>query len=198
MTKIQTSNWTCTVGIFHAEKDEGDQSDAGDAVGFEAVGGGSDGVAGIVSGAIGDYAGVAGVVFFNFEDDLHQVGADVGDLGEDAAGDAESGRAERFADGESDEAGAGVVAGDEEQNDQHDQELDADQHHADAHAGFERNLVDGERLAGQGCEGGAGVGEGVDANAEPGYAVAAGDADQTEDENDERRASASMCSSTPK
>ena len=72
-----------------------------------------------------------------------------------------------------------------EKNDQHDQEFDADQHHADAHAGFERNLVDGERLAGQGGECGAGVGEGVDANAEPGHAVAAGDADQAEGEDDD-------------
>ena len=167
-------------GILHAEKDESDQGHAGDAVGFEAVGGGSDGVAGVVAGAIGDDAGVAGVVFFNLEDDLHQVGADVGNLGEDAAGDAESGRAEGLADGESDEAGAGVVAGDEEKNDQHDEELDADQHHADAHAGFERNLVDGEGLAGEGCERGAGVGESVYANAEPGHSVAAGDAYQTE------------------
>ena len=113
MTKIQTSNCTCTVGFLHAEKNEGDQRDAGDAVGFEAVGGGPDGVAGIVAGAIGDDAGVAGVVFFDLEDDLHQVGADVGNLGEDAAGDTERSGAQRFADGEADEAGAGVVAGDE-------------------------------------------------------------------------------------
>ena len=174
-------------GIFDAEQDEGDQRDAGDAVGFEAVGGGADGVAGVVAGAIGDDAGVARIVFLDLEDDLHQVGADVGDLGEDAAGDTQCSRAQRFADGEADEAGAGVVAGDEEQNEEHDQQLNADQHHADAHAGFERNLVDRERLAAQSGEGGARVGEGVDADAEPGHAVAAGDADQAEHQNDGKR-----------
>ena len=72
-------------GALHAEKNEGDQRDAGDAVGLEAVGAGADRVAGVVAGAVGDDAGVAGVVFLDLEDDLHQVGADVGDLGEDAA-----------------------------------------------------------------------------------------------------------------
>ena len=50
--------------------------------------------------------GIARVVFLDVEDDLHQVGADVGDLGEDAAGDAQRRRAERLADGEPDEARA--------------------------------------------------------------------------------------------
>src|SRR5580704_4932400 len=45
-------------------------------------------------------------------------------------------------------------------------------------------MVDGKRFAGQGCESGAGIGEGVYANAEPGYAVTAGDADEAEQEND--------------
>ena len=94
-----------------AEEDEGDEGDAGDAVGLEAVGGGSDRVAGIVAGAVGDDAGVAGVVFLDVEDDLHQVGADVGDLGEDSTGDAEGGGAERFTDGEAEEAGSGQIAG---------------------------------------------------------------------------------------
>ena len=75
------------------------------------------------------------------EDDLHQVGADVGDLGEDAAGDAQRRGAERLADGEADEAGAGEVAGDEEQDAEHDEQLDADQQHADAHAGLQRDGV---------------------------------------------------------
>jgi hypothetical protein len=54
--------------------------------------------------------GFFGVVFLELEDDLHQVGADVGDLGEDAAADTEHRGAERFADGEADEAGADEVA----------------------------------------------------------------------------------------
>src|SRR5207248_10752609 len=67
-----------------------------DAVGLEAVRRRADGVAGVVAGAVGDDAGVAGVVFLDVEDDLHQVGADVGDLREDASGDAQRGRAERL------------------------------------------------------------------------------------------------------
>src|SRR5258708_13709459 len=47
---------------------------------------------------------VARVVFFDLEDDLHEIRADVRDLGEDAAGEAQRGRAERLADREADEA----------------------------------------------------------------------------------------------
>ena len=148
------------------EQDEGDERDAGDAVGFETVGGGPDGIACVVAGAIGDDAGVARVVFLDLEDDLHQVAADVGDLGEDAAGDAQGGGAERFADGEADEAAAGKVAGDKQQDEEHDQQFHADQQHADAHARLERNVVAGIRFAFKGGEGGARVGEGVDAHAE--------------------------------
>ena len=104
MVKIQTSSCTWTIGVVNGQQDEGDERDAGDAVGFETVGRGSDRVARVVARAIGDDAGVARVVFLDLEDDLHQVGADIGDLGEDAAGHAEGRGAERFADGEADEA----------------------------------------------------------------------------------------------
>ena len=146
MTKIQTSSCTCTVGLGDRQQDERDQRDAGDAVGLEAVGARADRVAGVVAGAVGDDARVARVVFLDVEDDLHQVGADVGDLGEDAAGDTQRRRAQRLADGEADEAGARVVARNEEQDAEHDEQLDADQQHADAHAGPERDGVDRIRL----------------------------------------------------
>ena len=110
MTKIQTSNCTCTSGLGHGQQDEGDQRHAGDAVGFEAVGAGADRIARVVAGTVGDDARVARIVFLDLEDDLHQVRADVGDLGEDAARDAQRRGAQRLADGEADEAGAGVVA----------------------------------------------------------------------------------------
>ena len=109
-------------GVFHAQQDKGDQRDAGDSVSFEAVGAGAHRIAGIVAGAVGDHAGIAGVVFLDLEDDLHEVGADIGDLGEDAAGDAQRRGAQRFADGEADEAGARVVSGNEEKNEQHHQQ----------------------------------------------------------------------------
>ena len=102
--------------VGHREHDERDQRHAGDAVGLEAVGRRADRVARVVAGAVGDHAGVPGVVFLDLEDDLHQVGADVGDLGEDAARDPERRRAQRLADGEAEEAGAGHVGRDEEQD----------------------------------------------------------------------------------
>jgi hypothetical protein len=95
-----------------------------------------------------------------------------------------TGRAERLADGEAEEAGAGHVTGHEEQDAEHEQELDRDEHHADAHAGAERDRVDREALAGKAREGRARVGEGVDADAVPRHAVAAGHADEAEQEHD--------------
>ena len=141
MTKIQTRSCTWTAGLVNGEQDERDERDAGDAVGLEAVGGGADRVARVVAGAVGDDAGVARVVFLDLEDDLHQVGADVGDLREDAAGDAQRRGAERLADGEADEARAGVLARDEQEDAEHDEQLDGDEQHADAHAGLERDGV---------------------------------------------------------
>ena len=101
------------------EQDERDERDAGHAVGLEAVGAGADRVAGVVADAVRDHARVAGIVFLDVEDDLHQVRADVGDLREDAAGDPQRRGAERLADREADEAGARVVARDEQQDAEH-------------------------------------------------------------------------------
>ena len=103
------------------QHDEADQRHAGHAVGLEAVGRRADRVARVVAGAVGDHAGVARVVFLDAELDLHQVGADVGDLGEDAAGDAQRGGAQRLADGEADEALAGECGRHEQHDAEHDQ-----------------------------------------------------------------------------
>ena len=73
MEKIQTSSCTCTMGSVDGQQDEDDEGHAGDAVGLETVGRGADRIARVVAGAIGDHAGVAGVVFLDLEDDLHQV-----------------------------------------------------------------------------------------------------------------------------
>ena len=185
ITKIHTSNCTCTAGLLNAQQNEGDQRDAGDAVGLESVRAGTHRIARVVARAVGDHAGIARVVFLDFENDFHQVGADVGDLGENSARDAQRRRAQRFADGESDEARAGVVAGNEEQNDQHHQQFDADQHHADAHSGFQRNLVNRIGLAAQPGKGRPRIGERIHADAEPRHAVAARDAQHAEEENNQ-------------
>ena len=62
--------------------------------------------------------------------------------------------------------------------------LDADQHHADTHAGLQRNVVDRVGFAGQTGKRRARIGEGVDPNAEPGHPVAARNSDQAEKKND--------------
>src|SRR5262249_6499163 len=128
---------------------------------------------------------VARVVFLDLEDDLHQVRADVGDLGEDAARDAESGGAQGLADRESDEAGAGQIAGDEQQDEEHDQQLDGNEQHADAHARLQRDVITGERFAAKRGERRPRVGERVDAHAEGRDREAARDADDAEHENDQ-------------
>ena len=158
-------------GIRDCQQYEGDQGDAGDAIGLEAVGAGAHRVARVVAGAVRDDAGIARVVLVDLEDDLHQIGADVGDLGEDAAGDAQGRCPERLADGEADEAGAGHIGGQEQQDHQHHQQFETDEHHADAHARSKRYPVHLMRLAAQGGEGGPGVGEGVDPDSEPRHAV---------------------------
>jgi molecular chaperone DnaK len=124
----------------------------------------------------GVMTGVARVVLLDTEDDFHQVAADVGDLREDAAGDAQRRRAEALADGETDEARTGVVPRHEQQDAEHDQELDADEHRADGHAGAQRNGVDGIGPATQTRKGASGVGQGVDPHAKPSHPGAAGDA----------------------
>ena len=65
------------------------------------------------------------------------------------------------------------------------QQLDADQQHADAHAGLAAEWRStGNGLPVEAGERRARVGERVDADAEPGHAVAAGDADQAEQQDD--------------
>src|SRR4051794_4257302 len=98
-----------------AQKNESDQGYAGYAVSFKAVSAWANGVAGVVTGAIGNYARVASVIFFDFEDDLHQVGADIGDFGEDAAGNTQGSRAQRFTNREADKAGARQLARNKQQ-----------------------------------------------------------------------------------
>jgi hypothetical protein len=125
MTKIQTSsNCRCGGGVQslaggqemlgrNRQQNESDERDAGHAVSLESVRGRPHRIPRIITRAIGYYAGVACVVFLNFEDDFHEVGTDVGNFGEDAAGDAQRGGAKGFADGETDETRTRIVPRDE-------------------------------------------------------------------------------------
>jgi len=90
---------------------------------------GPTGIARIVARAVGDHSGVPRVVFFDVEDNLHQIRTDVGDLRKDAAGDSKRRRPQRLANRESDEARAGVVARDKEEDAEHQEQLDADEQH---------------------------------------------------------------------
>ena len=121
--------------------EKGDQGHAGYAVGLETVRRGADAVARVVAGTVGDNAGVLRIIFGKMEDDLHKVGADVGDLREDTARDPERARAQRLADGEADEAGAGQFL-EEDKDADHEEELNADKQKADAHAGVHGDIDD--------------------------------------------------------
>ena len=102
---------------WNGQQNKSDQRDAGHAVRFKSVGGRPHRIPRIVPCAVGDDAGVARVVFFNFENNLHQVGANVGDFRKNSAGNAQGGGAEGFADGEADEARAGIITWYKQQND---------------------------------------------------------------------------------
>ena len=51
-----------------------------------------------------------------------------------------------LADREADEAGARIIARDEQKDEKHDEQFDRDQQHADAHAGLQRNGMIGYGL----------------------------------------------------
>ena len=113
--------------------------DDGDLVGLEEVGRHAGAVAHVVTHVVGDGGGVAGVVLgdtgLHF---AHQVGADVGRLGEDTPADSHEQGEERGAEGEPDEDRGGRVL-----EDQHDgrgaDQAQADTEHAGHGAGPERD-----------------------------------------------------------
>src|SRR5262249_18583498 len=72
---------------------ERDQRHAGHTISLETIRAWPHRIACVVARAIGDDARIARVVFLDLEDDLHQVGTDVGDLGEDTARNAQRRRA---------------------------------------------------------------------------------------------------------
>jgi len=169
------------------EKDEGDERHAGDAVGLEPVGRWADAVAGIVARAVGDHAGIPRVVLLDLEDDLHEVAADVGDLGEDPAADPQHARAEGFADREADEAGSGEGRGNKQKDGDHEQQLGADQEHSDAHARAGRNFRDRQGPPAQRGERHAAVRDVVDQHSEPGDGKRPADADERPEDDQRHR-----------
>ena len=169
----------------NGEEDKAHEGYTGNAIGLETVGGGSDGVTGIVASAVGDNTGVARVVLANLEDNLHEVASDIGNLGEDTASDTQSGCTEALTNSESDEARASKVLGHQEQDDEHKHQLDADKHDTDAHTGAQRDVEQIERTATEAGKSHTGIGEGVHTHTEPGHTVASEDTDNgpSEDEH---------------
>ena len=165
---------------------QGQKSDQGytrNTVSLETVCRGADAVTGVVACTVGDDAGIFGIVFGKVEDDLHEVGTDVGDLGEDTTADTQGAGAEGLTDGEADKAGAGHFGRDVGQDENHEQEFDADQQEAHAHTGAKTDIDDIQWFTAQGREGGPGVGDGVDPDAEPGDAVGTKNSHNRAEEN---------------
>src|SRR5258708_35763513 len=63
-------------GILYRQQDKGDERNARHAIRFEAVSAGTNRIARIVASAVGNDAGIARVVFLDFEDEFHEVVAD--------------------------------------------------------------------------------------------------------------------------
>src|SRR5262249_25432331 len=101
------------------------------------------------------------------------------------ARDAKRAGAERLADGKPDEARARIVARDEEENTEHEDELDRNEEHPDAHPGLERYGVDRKRFAAQRREGRPRVRERVNPATEPGDRRGPRDPNEAEEEDDE-------------
>ena len=128
--------------------------DDGHRVGLEQVGGHAGAVADVVADVVGDHGRVAGIVLGNAGLDLaHQVGADVGALGEDAAAETREDRDQRAAEAERDQrlqhaaqlvvAGAGHAAAQEEVVAGDAQQAEADHQHAGDRARPERDVEAG-------------------------------------------------------
>ena len=98
-------------GLAEGQDAEQHHGDRGDRVGLEQVGRHAGAVADVVAHVVGDHGRVARVVLGDAGLDLaHQVGADVGALGEDAAAEPGEHRDQRAAEAEADQ-GVDRVAG---------------------------------------------------------------------------------------
>src|SRR5262249_36556043 len=112
------------------------------------------------------------------------IAANIGDLGKDATCDAKGRRPERFADGESDKAATRQIAGNEQKDEKHDQQLDRHEQHADAHTRLQGYVVTWPGLAGKCRKSGTGVGESINAHTEGGHTETARDTHHAEQQND--------------
>ena len=110
------------------------------------------------------------------EHDFHQVGTDVGNFREYAAANPQGACSERLADGKSDKRRASQFFRHKGKDADHEKQFHADQQKAHAHPGAKANVDDVHGIAAEGGEGGTGVGNRIDPDAEPGHAVGTEDA----------------------
>ena len=97
MAKIQTIKFAAHFrSSGERQSQEGNQGDAGNAVGFKTVCCGANAVTSIVTGTISNNTWVFRIVFRKMENDFHQVGTDIGNLGEDTTADTQSGSAQEI------------------------------------------------------------------------------------------------------
>ena len=172
---VRQHDQIAVIGIHHArtQNDKADKRHAGNAVGFKTVRSRADGVARVVAGAIGNHARIARIVLADFKDNFHQIRTDIGNFGENAAANAQRRRAERFADGKADKARARTLFRYEQQNCHHHNQLNADEQHADGHAGLERQAHYLVRLAFKRRKSRARIRVVVDAHTEPRHRIRA-------------------------
>ena len=128
-------------------------------VGLEQVGGHAGAVADVVAHVVGDHRRVARVVFRNAGFDLaHQVGADVGALGEDAAAQPREDRDQAGAEGKAQQRlKRGAVdlraASEHEEEDAHAEQAQADHQHAGDGAALEGHVQRRADALGRGLRG---------------------------------------------
>ena len=173
--------------LLYGQQNKGNQSHAGHAVGFKSVRARPNRIARVVTGAVGDHARVARVVFLNLEDDFHQIRPDVSNLRKNSACNSQRRRSQRFANRKSDKARSSVIRRNEEKNKQHDQQLHADQHHANAHARLKRNLMQRVGLSAQPGKRSPRIRKRIHANAKPRHAVTTSNPHQAEAQNNRQR-----------
>src|ERR1035437_6455386 len=137
-------------GISHQSKSqESDQGDTGNTVCFKTISGRTNAVTRIVARTVGNNTGIFRVIFGKMENYFHQVGADIGNLGEDTTADTQSGSTQRFTDGKTDKAGSGQFFGNVSQNDDHKEKFNTDQEKSNAHTGTQTDVDDIHGIAAQ-------------------------------------------------
>ena len=115
MAKIQTSNLRLHHLAADSQDNKRDQRDAGYTVCLKAIRAWPNGVTGIVARAVGDDAWISRIIFFDLENDLHQIGT-ISAIFVKIPPATRSAAARGFADGEPYEARAGIIMRNKKEN----------------------------------------------------------------------------------